>query len=213
MDQQLIEMRDRLIAQFDGAVIFQSIIEGMIAEEKSALILTSGKDITIQAVEKTVADRVLTRETEALALAQEQHDTFIQQLRTEITDDPDERGYANMTDEEIAAEMMKERPVVEQRSGFSEMQGIINRVLENLAVRPTNIAIDAKGNILMDNFGPLQVLLDGEIQKAGDRDALAQPVLVSVQIGIKSAPCYRVSKGVKYGRNSIRVEEIVEARK
>lgn len=159
----LADTRDALIARLDGAVKFQPILEAMLAEELDKLPLAevAGKDAG--AVEALAADAVDKRQDEALAIAQAGHARFLAALRKELADDPDARGYAAMSADQVADEMTRQIEVE-----------------EDVAI------LDRDGNPT------------GKTRKAVTR--------------VRPAPCWRVIRGIPYGRNVVRAKEIEEAR-
>ena len=202
--------RDALIVLLDGAVKFQPMLDAMAAEERAKLPLDLVVGKSASEIDAIAAANV--DQEKALALAQEEHAKFIAQLREELRTDPEKRGYAGRSVEEIADEMMIEREVKEDRPAPSLMSGIVNDVLGALIVRPDNLAIDANGRILNEGYADLQAAIDAKVAKSGQAaEALAAAGVEAVVVGMQPAPCWRVIRGVKYGRNAVRVKEIEEA--
>lgn len=220
MDARFDELRDRLISLLPGtgAVKIQPMLDDAFARALDSATFTKEQlqEKTREEIHAMTLDSFLAvegLEKDLIALAQAEDAKFIEQIRVELQIDPDGVGYGGMNSAEIALEMAREHELREDRDGPSAMQGIIDRVLNGLAVRPTNIAIDAKGRILSSGFDGLQALLDAAIDVAGgDRDVLAQPAIVSVIREVKPAPYWRVAAGVKHARAVVRVEEIERAR-
>ncbi len=206
---EVAALRDGLIAELDGAVKFQPMLDSMAMEELENLVITKGD--SPEAIEVMVTEKVLARRDEMLTLAQAEHAKFIAKLRDEIANDPDQCGYAGMSDEQIADAMMREVEVTESRTGPSEMEGIVADVTGSLAYNQGGFLVTKDGNVL-DQAG-LQALIDAKVADSKKPvEELKTPSERTVVVRVKQAPCWRVIAGVKYGRNIVRAKEITEAR-
>lgn len=209
---ELAQMRDELIAQRDGAVKFEPMIEVLLARAIEDLPLSETGNKSREQIVALAVPVVAGKRAEILAAAEREHAKFIAQLRTELQTDPDGRGYAGMTDEEIAAEMTEELEVTEDQLAPSEMEQLVTGVRSSLAVMEGSFAITRDGRVL-DHAG-LQAEIDAAIiATRKTREELIAPRTVERVAGTRPAPCWRVIGGVQYGRNLVRIEEIREARR
>lgn len=193
------ELRDSLILSLDGAVKFEPMLADLARAEFEKLPISTIKGTEPAALASMIERSLEGRREAILAEAQDGHDRFIAQLRAELQSDPDGRGYAKMTPEEIASEMVREIEVVEERD--ETPREIVRRVLSGYVKLPADLAIREDG--AADNAPPD---LDLDIQQS-----LQKPHRVMTITGVRQAPCWRVICGIPYGRNVVRVQEIIEA--
>ena len=210
----LAEMRDSLIAELDGAIKFQPILEQLSLEAIGAVPLEAMRNLSKEAAATVLAaaidDAVLGKRAEILAMAQAEDAKYVEQLRAEIVNDPDKRGYAGMTPEQIVDEMAREIIVKEPVPGRTRLRDIVQGVLKTLIERPENIMIGPDGTVLSDHPG-LQALIDKAIEDSKlTAEQLAESTETTI-VSVRNAPWSRVARRVKYVRNIVRIEEVRRA--
>lgn len=217
MDQALLERTvTDLVGQLDGAVKYTPMLLDIAEAASKAVPLAELKDKTFEeqqalraAAEAAAIENSL---VVVLAVAQENHDRFIAQLRQEIATDPDGRGYAAMTPEQVAEAMGQEIKITEPIASSTPRRRIVGNVLGSLISRPENLLIGPDGTVLSDHPG-LQALIDKACTDSGlTAEELDTPEQERV-VEVKPAPFWRVTKGVKYGRNVVRAKEVEETLK
>lgn len=203
----LDDLRDSLIADLDGAIKFQPMLEKMAAEELAKIPLVDVKGKTPDELQAMVEKAVEGRRDEALAIAQQENQAFIDNLRAEIRNDPDKRGYSGMTPEQICEEMSRELPITENQEGPSPREQFVDTLLAQIKAKYPGFIVLKDGTTILNE--QVQGWINLAAQGAGNPSA--DPSVVEVVTGYRPAPVWRVITGIMFSRNVIRVEEIAEA--
>jgi hypothetical protein len=126
-DQRIALTAD--LAAIKSAVVFDSLVrDRMIGKPIDAAALSSVK-------------------TQIIADAKRYHDTAVARLRDELTNDPEDIGYAGKTAEEIQFLLTHKKEFVGDAEGPTPMQKIIDQVLAELVTRPIDLVIFKDGTV------------------------------------------------------------------